>query len=234
MGNCAAARQLLEQVVKIYASIDSYSDKGSVTQQVHPGDPVLRTEFSTLYKRPNLFRFEFSRPHPYPPLRHLVTRHVVGYDGFGAYSLQQGHEGEPTLQTRDDLSHAVAGAAGVSSGSAHNIGRLLLHEVAGLSLLDLIDPRFGAEVEIAGAPCYTVSAELPMGGERELCIERGALLVRRVRTHQGNAPATEELREAIRVNPPLDDACFIIESPDHWAPEDNQTRLSQIPPPAAG
>jgi hypothetical protein len=214
MANGAEARQLLEEVVKTYASMESYSDVGSVTQQVHPGDPVLRMEFSTLYKRPNLFRFEFSRPHPYPPLRHLVTRHVVGYDGFGAYTLQRGHESEPTLQTRDDLSHAVAGATGVSSGSAHNIGRLLLQEVTGLSILDLVDPQFGAEMEIAGAPCYSISAKLPKGGERELCIERGTLLVRRVRTRYGSAPA-EELRDAIRVNPPLDDASFIIESPDY-------------------
>jgi hypothetical protein len=35
-----------------------------------------------------------------------------------------------------------------------------------------------------------------------------------VRTRYGSAPA-EELRDAIRVNPPLDDASFIIESPDY-------------------
>jgi hypothetical protein len=214
MTECAEAKQLLAEVVKAYASMDSYSDVGSVTEQVHPGDPALRTEFSTLYKRPNLFRFEFSRPHPYPPLRHIVTRHIVGCDGFGAYSLQRGHESEPTLQTRDDLAHAVAGATGVSSGSAHNIGRLLLHEVAGMSILDLINPQFGAEMEIAGARCYSISARLPKGGERELCIERGTLLVRRVRTNHGKVPA-EEVREAIRVNPPLDDASFIIGSPDY-------------------
>jgi len=233
MVTSAAARHLLEEVVKTYASMESYSDRGSVTQQVHPGDPILKTEFSTLYKRPNLFRFEFFRPHPYPPLRHLVTRHVVGYDGFGAYSLKQAHDSDPTLQARDDLSHALAGAAGVSSGSVHTIGRLLLHEVNGLSMLDLVEPRFGAELEIAGAACHRILATLPSGGERELCIEHGTLLIRRVVTHHGNAPA-EERREAIRVNPPLDDASFIIESPDYGPAEDSHTRFSQIPPPTAG
>lgn len=218
MSKHAEAKQLLEEVVKAYASMDSYSDIGSVTQQSHPGDPVLRTQFSTLYKRPNLFRFEFSRPHPYPPLRHIVTRHIVGFDGFGPYALKREHQTEPSLQAPSDLSDAVAGATGVSSGSAHNIGRLLLQEVDGPSILDLIDPRFGADMEIDGAPCYSVCARLPRGGERELCIERGTLLVRRVRTNHGKVPAVE-LRAAIRVNPPIDDASFIIESPEPalWA-----------------
>jgi hypothetical protein len=191
----------------------SYSDVGSVSQQLQPDDPVLCTEFSTLYAEPNLFRFEFSRAHPYPPLRHVVTRHVIGFDGFGAYALRQEYEMPPTLQTRQDLSHAVAGSAGVSSGSAHNIARLLLHEVAGLSILDLVNPRLGDDAMVGGAACHFVRAQLPKGGERELFFERDSLLLRRVRTIRGNIP-TDELRRDIRVNQPLDDALFIIESPE--------------------
>jgi hypothetical protein len=182
------AKELLEQTAAIYASMESYSDAGSVDQHLIPDQAVLRTDFSTLYARPNLFRFECSRRHPYPPLRHLVTRHVVGFDGFGAYALRQEYEMPPTLQTRQDLSHAVSRITGASSGSAHNIARLL-GQVQGLS------------------------ASLPAGGERLLSFDRNTLLLRRVRTYRGKISLVETHR-AILVNTPIDDALFNVDSPD--------------------
>jgi hypothetical protein len=206
------ARQLLEQVAATYASMISYSDVGCVVQHLQPDDPVLRTDFSTLCARPSLFRFEFSRPHPYPPLRHMVTRHVVGSDGFGAYALRQEYEMPPMLVARRDLSHAVSGVAGISSGSAHHIARLLL-DVDGLSILDLTDARIINDEVIDGAICHRISALLPRGGERRLSFERNSLLLRRIQTHCGKI-SSDELHREIRTNLPLNDALFDIESPE--------------------
>jgi hypothetical protein len=198
-----SARQLLEQVEATYASVD---------QHLMPDDAMLRTNFSTLYARPHLFRFECSRRHPYPPLHHLLTRHVVGFDGFGAYALRQEYEMPPTLQTRQDLSHAVARVVGASAGAAHNIARLL-NQVQGLSLLDLLQPRLLDEQLVGGVPCHCVCASLPAGGERRLSFERNTLLLRRVQTQRGKI-SLDEMHRVIRVNLPLDDALFNIDSPD--------------------
>jgi hypothetical protein len=216
------ARQLLEQVEATYASMQSYSDVGSVDQQFMPDEALLRTSFSTLYARPNLFRFECSRRHPYPPLRHLVTRHVVGFDGFGAYAMRQEYDMPPTLQTRPDLSHAVSRVAGASSGSAHNIARLL-NQVQGLSVLDLLEPRLADDELVGGIPCHRVCALLPAGGERRLSIERGTLLLRRVQTYRGKI-SLDEVHSVIRVNLPLDDALFNIDSPDFSAMQEQDVR----------
>ncbi len=210
------SRWLLERVAANYSAMTSYADAGRVSQHLQPGDPVLRTEFTTLYAEPNLFRFEFSRAHPYGPLSHMVTRHVVGSDGFGAYALRQEYEMPPMFQARQDLSHAVAGVAGVSSGSAHNIARLLL-DVEGLSILDLTESRIIEDEVIDGASCHRISALLPRGGERKLSFERDSLLIRRIQTHRGKV-WLDELRRDIRFNMPLDDALFDIESPDFKAP----------------
>jgi hypothetical protein len=206
------AKQLLEQVAAAYASMKSYSDAGSVDQHLSPDDAALRTDFSTLYARPNLFRFECSRRHPYPPLRHLVTRHVVGFDGFGAYALRQEYDMPPTLQTRQDLSHAVSRVAGASSGSAHNIARLL-RQVQGLSILDLLDPQLVDDEPVGDVLCHCVRTSLPAGGERKLSFERDSLLLRRVQTHRGKI-SLDETHRAILVNPPIDDALFNVDSPD--------------------
>lgn len=213
MSTNKGARPLLEELAAAYKAMTSYADAGTVIQRLQPDDPELRTEFSTLYAEPNLLRFEFSRSHPYPPLRHIVTRHVIGFDGFGAYALRQEHDMPPTLQTRRDLSHAMAGSAGISSGAAHTIARLLLPEVEGLSILDLVDPRLIDEARVDGALCHRVRAHLPKGGERELFFEPDSLLLRRILTIREKM-TTDEIRRDIRVNRPMDDALFIIESPD--------------------
>ena len=210
------SRGLLEQVASTYSSMTSYADVGYVNQHLQPDEPLLRTDFATLFAEPNLFRFEFSRAHPYAPLSHMVTRHVVGSDGFGAYALRQDYEMPPIFQARHDLSHAVASVAGVSSGSAHNIARLLL-DVDGLSILDLTDPRIIEDEVIEGTSCHRISALLPRGGERRLSFERGSLLIRRIKTQRGKV-CLDETRRDIRFNVPLDDALFDIESPDFKTP----------------
>jgi hypothetical protein len=204
----------------------SYADVGCVVQHLQPEDPDLRVDFSTLYSKPNLFRFEFSRPHPYPPLRHMVTRHVVGCDGFGAYALRQDHEMPPMFQARRDLSQALSGVAGVSSGSAHHVARLLL-DVDGLSILDLADPRIIEDEVIDGIVCHRISALLPKGGERKLSFERSSLLLRRIQTHRGTI-SSDELHRELRVNLPLNDASFDIESPDPAAAHEHETYAAKL------
>jgi outer membrane lipoprotein-sorting protein len=78
MSTADQARVILERVVARYASITSYSDTGAVETRLNDR---LRTTFSTWFKKPSFFRFEFQRPHPDPPLRSVLTRHGVGFDG---------------------------------------------------------------------------------------------------------------------------------------------------------
>jgi hypothetical protein len=56
------AKALLESVAARYASISSYFDRGAVHTQLNNDGPVVTTIFSTLYKKPSLYRFEFERP----------------------------------------------------------------------------------------------------------------------------------------------------------------------------
>jgi len=197
---------LLQRVAQAYSAMSSYQDHGRVVL-VNADEPPLQIDFATLYKRPSLFRFEFSRPHPYAPLRHIVSTHVVGFDGSRAYSQTERYQEAPRLETRRDLPSAIAGATGISSGSAHSISRLLLAEVSGFSLLDLVDVRLDAATQIDGIACYRVSGNNPRGGEWDYTIERDSLLIRRIRTQSGKYPK-EEYRENILVDRPLDDRLF--------------------------
>jgi len=79
------AQGALDSMVRRYAALSSYSDVGEVI--LTHREFVTRTPFSTYYKEPSLFRFEFKVQHPYPPLNHIVSQHAVGFDGTQAYQI---------------------------------------------------------------------------------------------------------------------------------------------------
>jgi hypothetical protein len=205
------AKALLREVAARYASIISYSDSGAVHTQLNDHDPVFTTIFSTLYKRPSHYRFEFERPHPYPPLRSIITRHGVVLDGSTAYTWKQSDPDAPQMEVAESFSLAIAGATGISAGSAHRIGRLLIPEIGGLSIMNLVDLRHEADTVIDGTPCHLIGARYPKSAavDVEFAIEKAVLLIRRIKTsRRAGQFSAIELRHSIRVNEPIDDTMF--------------------------
>ena len=194
-------------MVNLYASIASYADHGAVHMKLDTGEQLHSQTFCTLFKRPAFFRFEFSRPHPYEKLRHVVVRYVAGFDGRAAYFLTQRPGAAPVREERISLGLAVAGATGISKGSAHTIARLLLPDVGGLSLLDLVAASFNPDRAIDGVACYSVTAQHPRSGRAtEFWIEKDSLLLRKL-IELGELPH-EQVRDRIRVDEPLSDSLF--------------------------
>jgi hypothetical protein len=201
------ARDVLHRTAAVYASLTSYVDTGMVTTRIAKSRLLRRTVFSTLYQKPSLFRFTFFVPHPHPTVSHIVTEHTVGFDGSESYCFTKRSEDREASKSITSLSLAVAGATGISSGSAHTIGRLLLPEVRGASILDLLNPRFNGDTEIDGIVCYSITAQHPKIGERELWVEKESSLLRKV-LRSGETSRSEEVRENISVNNPLELGLF--------------------------
>jgi hypothetical protein len=201
------AGEVLRGMVELYASLTSYSDTGHVKTKTMASGVLHRKWFSTLYQKPSSFRFTFFCPHPYPQLGHIVTQHVVGFDGSEGYRLTKGPDDVPPRKIRTSLPLTIAGATGISSGAAHTIGRLLLPQVGGLSILDLLDPRFNDETAIDGTDCHSIFARFPQGGGWELWIEKDTLLLRKVIGMRESGGA-EEVRENICVNEALEAKLF--------------------------
>jgi len=172
---------------------------------------MFTTIFSTLYKKPSLYRFEFERPQPNPPLQNITTRNAVVFDGSTAYTSKQTGTDAPQTAFAESFSLTIAAATGVSSGSAHRIGRLLIPAIGGYSILDLVDLRQGMDTVVDGTPCYSVAARYPKcaAPDMEFDIEKDALLIRRIKTLGGASRfSATELRHSIRVNEPIDDTMF--------------------------
>lgn len=202
------ASDVLRAAVERYAALGSYSDTGEVTTRIAATGTVHRITFSTLYQRPSFFRFTFFEPHPHPPLGHLVTEHTVGHDGTVGYSVAKTPNATVARKAPISLEAAIARATGISSGSAHTIGRLLLPEVRGLGLLDLVDARQGDDVIIDGKSCYSVTARTPKGtGQQELWIETDSYLLRR-RITRSEQSESVEVRENISIDSPQPNSLF--------------------------
>lgn len=206
------AREVLQQVVARYASFHSYADEGTVRKRLSAERSELVTTFTTQFRKPACFRFESCRPHPHPALRHIVYRHLLVANG-SAVQVARDNPGDPLqIETSDRLELAVAGATGISSGSAHTIARLLLPQVGGLSLLDLLDPQLQPDLPVGSALCYQVEAKFPRSrGLAALCIEKDTLLVRRFSMANDRFPQ-EQARENIRIDEPLDEELFRLDA----------------------
>ena len=151
------ADYILSQLSKAYQSVDSYSDTGLMETIWQPGEEdesTTQLSFSTHFKRPNLFRFEWCRFSRHSDLPNQVS--VIWCDGKQAYS-KYSFDDKPR---KEKLNLVVAGATGVSSGTAHQILSLLIDEVGGRKISGWSDVVIAGTEEIDGEDCYRLQRKV--------------------------------------------------------------------------
>lgn len=201
-----SARECLSAVAAHYATLRSYSDEGIVRRRARNAAPDCW--FNTRFAH-GKFRFQFTTPHPYRKLRHVLSECVVGTDGVTPYFWSRHYSGAPMLDREERIEMVVAGATGISRGSAHTIGALLLKDVGGFSTFrDLRRPRFRQMQDWDGVPCYRISGLHPFGHRYTLWIGQHDLLLRRILRHERSN--REELRRNIRINEPIPEDTFAV------------------------
>ncbi len=117
------AREILDRMEKTYGNCKSYSDSG-VVKTVYISAEGKRTRerpFITAFVRPDRFRFEYRKDEEGDPKRE--TRYIVWRNG---QEVETWWDVRPGFAKPESLNMALAGATGVSGGSAHRIPALLL------------------------------------------------------------------------------------------------------------
>jgi outer membrane lipoprotein-sorting protein len=223
------ARLLLDQMAEKYSRLVSYQDDGVVitTYDEETGGRIEKLPFKTSFKRPNLFRFEWTDYF----LSKLGKRRVVWSNGKDAFTYW-----EPDRYEKEKyLGLAIAGATGISGGSAHTVPRLLLaDEVSGLSVTDLKGISLLGEEVFEGMPCYHIKGAHPHGeGFYELWIGKSDLLLRRVRQETKDSDSKkvtteEEIRRNIHVNEPIANALFDYKPPIDLTPPADPKSLEDL------
>ena len=200
------ARAYLEEVVSRYRGLTTCSDQGRSQRPHCRQDEVCI--FETDYRAPGDFRFSFDTPHPYRPLRHRVSRKIVGIADSQPYFFSRTHSGARRLDHPESLDFAIAGATGISQGTAHTIAALLFSEVSGFSLLDLHRIRFRPHRVVDNVRCVSVTGLHPLarGGRFTAWFGEQDFLLRRM---VFNHSLTEELRTNIQVGHSIANERFI-------------------------
>ncbi len=171
------ASMILQRVANVYATAKSYQDTG-VVKPASGGTAIFLSDvpFSTAYRAPDRFRFEFVAMHPVmispPGLRGIVYRN--GKD------IEQWSFSKSSAAPSLDI--ALARATGVSSSAAHNIPALLMpHMISGRKLTNARDAKLLAEAPCDGRTCYRVQEAYSRSGITEIVwIDRSSFLIRRI------------------------------------------------------
>jgi hypothetical protein len=182
----------------------SYQDRGVVLTKFPSKQVSDELTFVTFFRRPDRFRFEWIRHHPYEGLRHVRTQYVIWTDGTGAFRYP---DRDGKVEPEESLGMAIAGATGVSKGAAHTVSRLLMAEVGGFMLPELQRLTLG-ESSCDGVPCHRIGGYHPHGDFYEVYVGRDDLLLRRVSEPGCGTVASDEIRRDIRVDEPIDDQVF--------------------------
>jgi outer membrane lipoprotein-sorting protein len=173
------ARQIIDKMAHAYSSCKSYYDEGVVkavffrnrrrwTEELH---------FTTAFVRPGRFRFEFTRGFG---KEGIWNRYIVWRDGK---SVRTWWSIEPEIENPGSLSMELAGATGISRGSANKMPRLLLpDEIGGWSLTNLMEPELLEDEIVNGVPCFRIHGKDNLDDTNKLWIEKKSYLVRKIAT----------------------------------------------------
>jgi len=164
--------------------------------------------FKTFFSRPSYFRFEWTSY-----LSSRGTKYVIWSDGNEAFTYW-----EPDRYEKErDLSMAIAGGTGISSGSIYTISSLLrVKDIDGYSVTELRTAALVGIEGFEGTPCYRIKGTNHVGEPTELWIGTGDLLLRKVREESKNPTYNsiqEEVRRNIRTNQSIAHEVFEFKPP---------------------
>ena len=195
---------IIKNMAERYVALSSYEDTGVVETVSEGSFPRRNTDvgFKTYFTRPNKLRFEWL---DYSPLS-TAERNVIWSDGTKVFSF---YSFEPErIETKEDVSFAVAGATGVSRGSAHTIPELLMSEVGGFSVTELAKLSLKRKEMFEGEECYVVEGYHPNGEAWQLWISKNNFLLRKLRNPTTNGQLEEQILRDIKVDGKIPDAIY--------------------------
>ena len=164
---------IFERVLEVYATAKTYIDEGEV-RTVFFQNEGKRTEvrpFSTAFIRPTDFRFEFKS-----------RRGEVEWDSYIVWmdggTVKTWWHIQPGIETHKSLGTAIAGATGVSGGSAFTVPNLLMPEIIrGHGIRELTGITLLGEAQLDQTPTFKLQGRDRTGNLHTLWIDTKSFLI---------------------------------------------------------
>jgi len=205
------ATAVLQQTVATYQAMTTYRDHGwsvhtvkSFPTEESPATVVI--DFVTLFKRPSKFRFSWTTTDnfvggPY------TSKDAIWSDGLRVWGVWSYNENVPAPE--ESFNMAVAAATGVSSGTAHDIFRLLSDKISGFRFDQLRDLKIVRSEMLQGVDCYVVRGNNHGEVDHELWIGKKDHLIRKgIHTTAADGNTSTFERTDIVVNQDIQDSEF--------------------------
>ena len=213
-GAAEDARAILDLMGKTYAGAGSYEDEGEVVTRFSSwwGKRTVSKPFETRFVRPGLFRYQYKdRPDGWfsGPNLYVIWSDAAPKVAKTWWTLR------PEVEIRS-LDHALAAAAGVSSGTSMNVPGLLMPEIWSRSyLLQLEGARTIGEGASEGIPCRKVAGRSRGGGRVTLWVDKRTHLLRKIEMTKkfSDFSTAETTTYRPRLNPDLPADRFRFEPP---------------------
>jgi outer membrane lipoprotein-sorting protein len=164
------ASALLERMTRAYSGCRSYHDTGT-EKTVFTSEVPVRVEerpFHTAFVRPDRFRFEFAD---------RGKRFIIWRSGSQVHTWW---DIDSSLESPESLDDAIAGATGISGGSAHTVPLLLMPaELKGRRLAELAQVSRLPDALLGQTDCFRIEGKV--GGLSEtIWLDKGTYLVRKI------------------------------------------------------
>ncbi len=191
------AQSIVEKMAVAYANASSYQDTGVIEHLKGDGASQHETviKFRTYFARPHFFRFEWRDRDIVRSEERLSVVWNDGQQTFGYYSWD-----DPAVKKKDNIDLGIAGATGVSRGSAHTVPVLLMGEVGGFRLTQLINLSMLGEEEYEGEDCYIVRGYHPHNFPIDMWISKQDFLLRKVKRPNDNGSYDLEIRRDVKLD----------------------------------
>lgn len=188
--------EILARVDAAYAACTSYRDEGIVTTTfLSPMEFVELHPFSTRFVRGQGFLFEFRDRREEDDRDQYVVWTEKGL-------ARTWWSKSPETDERSSLGLALAGATGVSGGSASRVPRLLMPEIVDKGSVRPPQPARLLRLPEADAEgCFVLERALFIGSE-QVWIDRTTLLIRRVVEPPHRHPPSPEQIERMKATDP--------------------------------
>lgn len=204
------ATRILNNMFRVYSRAASYQDEGILvtTTDTPTGGTIEKIPFKTFFKRPNLFRFEWTEF----TITKLGRTYRIWFNGKEAFTYW-----EPDRYEKDEsLGLAVAGATGVSSRTVNTVSDMLLPDELGPSTLKrLAKVSLAGEDVFEGINCYRIKAT--EGDESiELWIAKKDFFLHKLRREKKSGDELrirEEMRRNIQVDQSISENVFNYKPP---------------------
>ena len=208
------AASIMNNMYRLYSRLASYQDEGILvsTHDEPTGGTIEKIPFKTFFKRPNLFRFEWTEFN----VTKLGRKKLVWFNGKEAFMYW-----EPDYYEKEQsLSMAVAGASDISPGAVNTVSTMLSDEFGSWPMKRLKRSSLLGEDMVDGVRCFHLKAtedEDPI----ELWVGKSDFLLRKTRreTKDGDVVRIrEEIHRNIQIDQAIAEVAFNYKPPIPLSP----------------